>query len=188
MVNLPGIKPGMSVTVSDGASFVFGADEYTYYIWKRNAQEELDDHEVFFHESYAKPRHTLVCCFSKDSKVAVVFDSLLGHTEIFDLETGDHKNVRFDIRGGSRLFCLNKDRVVIVAFRGFLVFFDMDSGACLDCSFQRHLIRVSQGQLKLSPNETMIAFPKINGDMEFLRLCIPQSSVLSSIKREASTK
>jgi WD40 repeat protein len=171
MVNLPGIKPGMSVTVSAGASFVFGTDEYTYYIWKRNAQEELDDYEVFFHDSYAEP--DFLCGFSNDSKVAVVFDSLLGHTKIFDLETGGHKNVRFDIHGCSRLFCLNKDRVVIAAFRGFLVFFDMDSGACLDCSFQRHLIRVSQGQLKLSPNETMIAFPKINGDMEFLRLCIP---------------
>jgi WD40 repeat protein len=191
MANLPGIKPGMSVAVSAGASFVFGADEYTYYIWKRNAQEELDVYEVFFTESFERPGTgiSLLCCFSNDSKVAVVLD-VSGFTvgEIFDLDTGDHKGVKFDIHAGFRLFCLNKDRVVIAASRGFLVFFDMDSGACLDCSFQRHLTRVSPGQLKLSPNETMIACPKINGDMEFFRLCIPQSSVLSSIKREASTK
>ena len=191
MANLPGIKTGMSVAVSAGASFVFGADEYTYYIWKRNAQEELDVYEVFFIESFERPETgiSLLCCFSNDSKVAVVLD-VSGFTvgEIFDLDTGDHKGVKFNIRAGFRLFCLNKDRVVIAASRGFLVFFDMDSGACLDCSFQRHLTRVSPGQLKLSPNETMIACPKVNGDMEFFRLCIPQSSVLSSIKREASTK
>ena len=189
MVNLPGIKPGMRVTVSAGASFVFGADEYTYYIWKRNAKEELDVYEVFFTKSFERPeaRIFILCCFSNDSKIAVVLDvSGFSVGEIFDLENGDHKSVRFDIRGYSRLFCLNKDRVVIAAFHGFLEFFDMDSGARLDCSFQRHLTRASLGQLKLSPNETMIAYPKINGDMEFLRLCIPQSSVLSSTKREAA--
>ena len=189
MANLPGIKRGMSVTVSAGASFVFGADEYTYYIWKRNAKGELDVYEVFFTKSFERPetRIFLLCCFSNDSKVAVVLDvSGFGVGEIFDLEPGDHKSVRFDIRGDSRLFCLNKGRVVIAAFHGFLEFFDMDSGARLDCSFQRHLTRASLGQLKLSPNETMIAYPKINGDMEFLRLCIPQSSVLSSTKREAA--
>ena len=188
MANLPGIKPGMSVTVSAGASFVFGAGKFTYYIWKRNAQEELDVYEVFFTKSFERFefefRKALLCCFSNDSKVAVVFVGGFAAVEIFDLETGDHKSVRFDIRNYPRLFCLNKDRVFIAASHGFLDFFDMDSGACLDCSFQRHLTSASLGQL--SPNETMIAYPKINGDMEFLRLCIPRSSVLSSTKREAA--
>ena len=192
MINLPGIKPGMCVTVSPGVSFVFGADRQTYYIWKRNAKEEVDVYEVLFRESYADPPHILVCSFSKDSKVAVVSDFFsFGSNvfEVFDLDTGDHKSVRFrdtDTGYSFSLFCLNKERVVIVDLPGFLEFFDMDSGAHLDFSFKRHLTRVSQEQLKLSPNEAVIACPKINGDLEFFRLCIPQSSMLSSIKRKVA--
>jgi WD40 repeat protein len=164
MVALPGISPEMSITVSPGASFVFGADEYSHYISKRNAKEELDVYESFSADIYSKRKHKCVCCFSKDSKVAVVLYSRT--------------------RAVSGLFYLNKERVVISAYRGCLEFFDMDSEALLNCSFQP--TGYSLEQLKLSPKETMIVVPKINGDMEFLRLCIPQSSVLSSIKREAA--
>jgi WD40 repeat protein len=196
MVTLPGIKPGMSVTVSPGASFVFGGNESTYYIWKRNAKEEPDVYEVFFTRTIPKDNgskvclkwcpNVFVCRFSNDSKDAVVLGGEDG--KIFNLDTGDHKSVRFDIRAFSKLFCLNKDRVVITAYNRFLRFFDMDSGARLESSLQRYLTPDSLKQLKLSPKETMMAFPKINGDMEFLRLCIPQSSELSSIKREATIK
>jgi WD40 repeat protein len=196
MVTLPGIKPGMSITVSPGASFVFGGNESTYYIWKRNAEEEPDVYEVFFTPAIPKDNvfkvclkwcpKIFVCCFSNDSKDAVVLGGKDG--EIFDLDTGDHKSVRFDIRAFGKLFCLNKDRVVITAYNRFLEFFDMDSGARLESSLQRCLTQDSLKQLKLSPKETTTAFPKINGDMEFLRLCIPQSPELSSIKREATFK
>ena len=122
-----------------------------------------------------------MCCFSNDCKVAVVD---YNDSKIVDLDTDDQKSVKFDYSNlhfnGEKIFCLNKDRVVIGASPDFLEFFDMDSGA--------HLTRDSQKQLKLSPKETMMAFPKINGDMEFLRLCIPQDPMLSSIKREAANK
>ena len=48
MVTLPGIKPRKSITVSLGASFVFGDDKHMYYIWKINAKGEPDVYEVFF--------------------------------------------------------------------------------------------------------------------------------------------
>jgi WD40 repeat protein len=206
MVTLPGIKPRMSITVSPGALFVFGAsfvcdfDEYTYYIWKRNAKEEPDVYKVLksepcttpeyddsdesssSSESYSKP----LCCFSNDCKVAVFLDSD-DDGKIFDLDTGDQKTVEID-EYWKKIFCLNKDRVVIAAKYHFLEFYDMDSGARLGSSFQRYLTEDSLQQLKLSPKETMMAFSKINGDMMFIRLCIPQSSVLSSIKREAANK
>jgi WD40 repeat protein len=186
MVTLPGIEPGMSITVSLGASFVFGGNKSTYYMWKRNAKK-LDVYEIFF---TGPCERYLYCCFSNDSKVAVVVSANLGsrYGKIFDLDTGDQKSVRFDFDRYFKLFCLNKDRIVITAHHFSLEFFDMDSGARLESSFQRYLTWDSLKQLKLSPKETMIAFPKINGNMEFLRLCIPQSSELSSIKREAAIK
>ena len=211
MVTLPGIEPGMSITVSPGASFVFGVDKYLYYIWKRNAKEEPDVYAVFLtkppetpkpctipeyddsdesssssDESYSKPEHNFVCCFSNDCKVAVVLDSDNG--KIFDLDTGDQRTLKFDNLNCTKLFFLNKHRVVIGASYDFLEFFDMDSGAHLRSSLQRYLTWDSVKQLKLSPDETMMAFPKINGNMEFLRLCIPQGPLLSSMKREAANK
>ena len=193
MITLPGIEPGMSITVSPGASFVFGGNRSRYYIWKRNAKGELDLYiEVFFTEP-CKTTHS--CCFSNDSEVAVVVD-ISGNSKILDLVTRDDKNVVLDFEEISvaddfirtKLFCLNKDRVLIAAQQRCLEFFYMDSGALLGSSFQRYLTRDSLKQLKLSPKETIMAVPKINGDMEFLRLCIPQDPLLSSMKRKAASK
>ena len=203
MVMLSGIEPRMSITVSPGASFVFGANEYEYYIWKRNAKEEPAVYEVFI---FNEPSHTLssiirciademsfeehefFCYFSNDSKHAVVLDwSAMNESKIFDLDTGDYQSVVFGTCC-NQLFCLNKDKVVVIAQHQMLKFFDMDSGALLESSFERYLTSDSAEEMKLSPNDTVLAFPKINGDMEFLRLCIPQSSVLSSIKHKAAIK
>ena len=107
--------------------------------------------------------------------------------EIVDLNLGGHKIVSFDHSNmHSKLFCLHKDRIVIAASRQFIQFFDMDSGALLESSFQRYLMGDIVTQAKLSPDDATLAFPKINGDMEFLRLCIPQDSLLSRIKQKAA--
>ena len=188
MVTLPGIQRGMSIKVSPGASFVFGDDERMHYIWKRNVKEELDVYEIISME-----------LFSNDSKLAVIMDISADNFEtndgkIFDLVARNYKKLyleqKLNVVDNSRtkLFFLTNDRVFIVAHHHFLEFVDMDSGGHLGSSFQRYLTRDSLKQLKLSPKETMIAFPKINGDMEFLRLCIPQDPLLSSIKCEAATR
>ena len=195
MVTLPGIKSRMNIIVSPGASFVFGGNKSTYYIWKRNAKEELDVYDVFFTEP-CEYKITHSCCFSNDSKVAVLgahFYSTSQDLKIFDLVARSCKSVSFSLTGQfglgtpMKFFCLN-DRVLIHSDRNNLKFLDMDSGARLWSSFQRYLTRDSLKQLKLSPDETMLAFPKINGDMEFLRLCIPQGPLLSSMKRVAAAK
>jgi WD40 repeat protein len=193
MVTLPGIKSRMNITVSPGASFVFGVNKSTYYIWKRNAKE-LDVYEVLFTEPC---NYKISCCFSNDSKVAVLgahFYSTCKDLKIFDLVARSCKSVSFSLTGqfglvgiSMKFFCLN-DRVLIYSDRNRLTFLDMDSGARLWSSFQRYLTRDSLKQLKLSPDDTMMAFPKINGDMEFLRLCIPKDPLLSSMKRVAAAK
>jgi WD40 repeat protein len=190
MVTLPEIEPTMKFTVSPGASFVFGGCGMSHsYIWRKNT-EIGEGYEMFLNGFFSSPK----CCFSNDSKIAVV---VLNQTipssclkfEIVDLDTGDHKIVSYDRSNmESKLFCLHSDRIVIAASRHFIQFFDMDSGALLESSFQRYLTKDFVMQTNISPNETVLALPKINGDVEFLRLCIPQNSLLSSIKEKAAVE
>ena len=212
MVTLPGIERGMSITVSPGASFVFGAHEYAYYLWKRTGKKEPAAYEIMFFCEPSDPRlddniydrypdeersdseevlsyqeHSFHCGFSGDSKVAVVLDGNyeFENSQIFDLETDNHKTIEFNTTFYGKVFCLNKYRVVMTATPHFLKFFDMDSGALLASSFQRYLAWDSAKQMKISPKETVLAFPQMNGDMMLRQLCIPQSSLLSTIKRKA---
>ena len=83
------------------------------------------------------------------------------------------------------LFGFAKERIIIFALYDKLQFVDMDSGSLLYSSIKRNLAKRSINQTKLSPKGTVIALPKWNGDMEFVRLCIPQGPELARIKREA---
>jgi WD40 repeat protein len=192
-VTLPGIELQMSVSVSAGASFVCGKGKYDYYIWKRNT-EEAGVYELFFTRSARQNPSDSVFCFSSDSKVAVVASGsvdFLEQSQIIDLDSGYHKRVLFNPPRDSnyKLFCINKYRIVIVASHQCIEILDMDSGAILDSpSLQRYLTWQFLMQTKLSPNETTLAFPTINGDMEFIRLSIPQNPFLSSIKDKAAIK
>ena len=208
----------MSITVSPGASFVFGADEYEYYLWKRNIRGELVVYEVYFFHEPSEPKmdyyifdfeytgndytpdeilffqkHSFHCGFSNDSKVAVVVtddnqDCRCKRVKIVDLVSDCHKSVDVETSTFYNIFCLNKIRVFINASYHFLQFFDMDSGALIESSLQRNLTGDLLEQVKLSPKETVLAFPQIRNDVTFRRLCIPQSSVLSKIKHEAAIK
>ena len=187
LVPLPEIQPEMSITVSPGGRFVFGGCALKYYIWKKNIYE---GYEVFFcSESSTHYMTTNECCFSSDSKVAVVFTRSRVKFEIVDLNTGNHYIVPFDrsIRS-PKLFCLYDERIVIAASRQFLQFFDMETGALLESSYQRYLTKDFVMQTKLSPNDATLAFPNINGGMEFLRLCIPPYTILSNIKEKAAVE
>ena len=192
-VTLPGIEPQMSISVSPGASFVLGNGKYDYYIWKRNT-EEAGVYEMFFTRSATRDPYASVFCFSSDSKVAVIASGsvdFLEQSQIIDLDSGYHERVLFNPPRDSnyKLFCINKYRIVIVASHQCIEILDMDSGAILDSpSLQRYLTWQFLMQTKLSPNETTLAFPTINGDMEFIRLSIPQNPFLSSIKDKAAIK
>ena len=109
------------------------------------------------------------------------------HCEIIDLNTGNHKNILFDYSDlNSKLFCINDDKVVVAVAHQYITILDMNTGASLSCTFQRYLARNFLIQTKLSPNGTVLAFPKVNGDMEFLRLSILQDPLLPSIKDKAA--
>ena len=206
MVLLPGLQPRMHIVVSPGALFVFGGNEDTYYIWKRNTTSEQDAFDILFnkpdeivsisddsgdetHESTSEIKsipeieYSFSCCFVNDPIIAIVVGVQGG--DIIDLDTGDCKKQSFDCR--KMKFCLNNDRIAIASDKSDSIkFIDLDSGACLEISHQRYLTGAGRKQMKLSPTETMLAFPKRNGDMCFLPLHIPESSLLSDIKRKAA--
>ena len=193
MVTLPGIKAWMDIIVSPGASFVFGGNMKFCCIWERITEEPVT-YEVIYSDNdsfLGSCELHFACCFTKDSKIAVVRIKLpdIWHFDIIDLDSVVYKNIRLEeYPTGSKLFCLKKNRVVIVPSDHVIHFIDMDSGALLNSCFQRYLTKDSLEQLKLSPKETTIALPTMNGNMEFLRLCIPQDPLLSRIKREAAAR
>ena len=186
MVTLPGIEPQMSITVSPGASFIVGVGvklrsicfHYTirYHIWKRNSEKpavyELHSSYVF---SYQHTVANVISCFTNDSEVVVVASEhiLVRRTDwrIFDLNNGVHRDVCFPVKLPiSKLFYLNNDRVLIDVSPDSITFLDMESGTVLGHLFQPYLDGDLLKQIKLSPNEKVIAYPKVNGDMKFLPL------------------
>ena len=61
----------------------------------------------------------------------------------------------------------------------------MDTGALMDFSFQRYLGLTFLMKMKLSPNKSTLAFPLINGDIEFIRISVAQNPLLASMKNDA---
>ena len=170
-----------------GAVFV-GGEKNKYYIWKRNSEEPAV-YEFFFTQPAIPLRHNrgVISCFSNDSKVLVIAYRLLGvplvHSRMINLDTGEHKDTSFRYSElNSKLFCINKDGVIVAVSRHYITILDMDSGAFLGYSFQRHFTEDLSLETKLSPNGTTLALPKEDGDMEFLRLSILQNPLLLPIK------
>ena len=176
MVTLPGIEPQMSITVSPGASFIVGAKSASYHIWKRNTEKPAV-YELQGTYNTAGSLRGVKCCFTNDSEVVFVASERLLATpidlRILDLNTGVHRDryfVSFIPGPISKLFYLNNDRVFIVVSYECITFLGMESGAVLGQSPQPYLHGDLLEKTKLSPNETVIAYPRVNGDMKFLRL------------------
>ena len=192
-VILPEIEPKMRLTVAPRRSFVLCPGEDMIYIWKRNAVE-APVYTVFFKKLPTcidtQLKGISCCCFSSDSKVAVVayqtyLDKFVYEVSIHDLDTGSYKVVRWEsfCYRPFKLFCFNE--VLIFASHQEINIFDMNTSALLDRSKQRYCVEKFQRQMRLSPNGTTLAIPIINGDMEFIRLSIAQSSLFSSMKAKA---
>ena len=239
MVTLPGIEPKMSITVSHGASFIFGdkecrekkplkvlettrsgnmrivkksppllygidecvpgavfvgAEKNKYYIWRRKSEEPAI-YEFFFSKLGIplEDNRRVISCFSNDSKVIIIAYWLLGrsfwHSRMINLETGQHADITFQYSNlNFKLFCVTEYEVVVAASPYCITFLDMDSGAFLGCSYQRYFTEDLLLQMKLSPDGTTLAFPKINGEMKFLQLSILRNPFLSVMKDEAALK
>lgn len=134
----------------------------------------------------------LIPFFSNHSKAfVIVHEYPYAHVGcvIYDLNTCNLQHVKcislVKVQN-SKLFCLDNERIVIAMNRLCVWFLDMDSGAPFATSFQRCRTRDLLMQTKPSPNGRVLACPKINGDMGFLRLSIPPNPLLSSIKDTAA--
>ncbi|XP_028402069.1 uncharacterized protein LOC114525061 [Dendronephthya gigantea] len=199
MINLPGIGPEMEVEISPGGAFISGCNEDKCYIWKRNT-EKPTSYEVFYHRDglrfYSDSDRIVIMypevavIFSNDSKVAVVVNRVREkESEIIDLEFGYSQNIasRFNsARWLTRSFFIYKKGIVLTLRDHLITIHDMFSGAILDHCFQPYLKVHESGQtIKLSPKQTMLAFPDYKGDMVFLRLSIPQNPLLNDFKQLA---
>ena len=192
VVVLPEIQPMMSIAVSSRASFVLGAGIDGYFLWKKN-EAQPSVYNVFVRFEHSSRGTWLFfglpvryeCCFSNDSKFALVsFVMWLRRRFIvIDVDTGilamdeihDGKKRRLCL-AIPKVFCT--DRVVIHLTSNMIEIFDLESWKLLESSFQRHLTEVIHS--KLSPKGTVLAVPRLTGDMGFLHLCIPKHSSVSN--------
>ena len=189
-VTLPEIEPKVRVTVSPRCSYVLGAGDNMFYIWKRNGVD-APVCTVVFKESLsireARCKGMNCCCFTSDFKFAIAvvayfndnrIETLDFQVSIHDLDTGSYQIATLGphFYDPFKLFCFNE--VVICASDREINIFDMNTGVNIDRSKQRYLVKKFQRQMRLSPNGTTLAIPIINGDMEFIRLSIcPKSAI-----------
>ncbi|CAB4009842.1 E3 ubiquitin- ligase DZIP3 [Paramuricea clavata] len=191
VVVLPEIQPKMSIAVSSRASFVLGAGIGGYFLWKKNeAQPSVYNVFVRFEHPSRVTRfifkpNRYECCFSNDSKFALVSFVMWQQRRfvVIDVDTGilamdeihDGKRRRLCL-AIPKVFCT--DRVVIHLTSNMIEIFDLESWKLLESSFQRHLTEAIHS--KLSPKGTVLAVPRLTGDMGFLHLCIPKHSSVSN--------
>ena len=195
IVVLPGIESKMSIAVSSRASFVLGAGK-GYFLWKKNeAQPSVYDVFARFEPlslgmqalAFMGMPSSYECCFSNDSKFALVSFVLLHRRSflVIDVDTGitAMDEIHDDDKPTpslalSRVFCTNT--VVIYLTSNMIEIFDLESWKRLESSFQRHLTKQFVIHSKLSPTGTVLAVPRLTGDMEFLHMRIPKYSSVSN--------
>ena len=196
---LPGIKPMMSIAVSSRASFVLAAGGGCF-LWKKNETQPTVYYVFVELWNQSTPRVQpfgfferpirFECCFSIDSKFALVSFIMLQYERFFviDVDTGvtamddvvekDGIGMSYKIR---KLFCT--DVAMIRLTSNLIEIFDLETWKLLDSSFQRHLGEDFVIHSMLSPKGTVLAVPRLTGDVEFFKLQISkQSPVLNGQK------
>ena len=189
-VILPGIRPKMKIAVSSGACFVLGAGVGGIYLWKRNEAQPTSDTTfiLLFCDEVSKHIQLCKCCFSIDSKLAVVsmtYDRDQRNLIVFNVETGvtqridDHQSpydIPFRYFNAPRVFCNNMKLILVTA--NLITIFDLGSRKHLETSFQRHITEEFVRLSKLSPKGNVLAVPGVTGDMEFIPFNMPEYSPL----------
>jgi WD40 repeat protein len=195
VVILPGIRPMMSIAVSSRASFVLGAGKGYYFLWKKNETQPSAYNVFVWFDSLSPGMERLgyiigmpssyECCFSNDSKFALVcYNERFNNQRIFvviDVDTGimaveeiEDSEAPDSSIAIPKVFCTNT--VVIHLIPNMIEIYDLESWKRLESSFQRHLTKTFVIHSKLSPTGTVLAVPRLTGDMEFLHLRIPKYS------------
>ena len=185
-VILPRIKPMMRIAVSSRADFVLAAGKAGFLLWKRNRTQPSVYYviaECPLGDDVRTP-FFLECCFSNDSKFALVCFVKFQQRRfvIINVDTGNQ--ITTDEIDGSestavpdgitKVFCT--DTVVIILTPNVVEIFNLENWKRLELSFQRYLTKDFVIYSKLSTKGTVLAVPRLTGDMEFLHLCIPKVS------------
>ena len=191
IVRLPGIGPMMSIAVSSRALFVLAAS-YGYLLWKKN-EAQPSVYNVFAKDSVtgmlalrSLPLMPMnyECCFSNDSKFALVSLSIFQHRYfvVIDVDTGvtardkiqESERPELSPYAFAKVFCTNT--IAIVLTPNLIQMFNVENWKRLEISFQRYLAEDFVIHSKLSPKGTVLAVPGVTGDIEFLHLRIPRCS------------
>ncbi len=195
-VILPGIRPMMSIAVSSRADFVLAAGR-GYFLWKRNRTQPSVYYVFAKYDPYSTRGMNpfgligmpvcFECCFSNDSKFALVSFVMLLHRSVvvIDVDTGikttdeiDGSESQASPQGIIKIFCT--DTVAILLTPNMIEIFNLENWKRLELSFQRYLTKDFLIHSKLSPKGTVLAVPRLTGDMEFLQLRIPMRSSVSN--------
>lgn len=173
-VVLSGIRPLMSIAISDDASFILGT-RFQCIIWKRVKGDPFRYTVIYVF--YSSP---LFCwCFSEDSKLAISFLPLEHRFAIIDLDNGGCEDkvvedIAFTSYGDcvtAKLFCTNG---MLVLIRSKLIeMFDSNSGNSLGMTFQL-FNECSMIRSRLNPQGTNLAVPTLSGEVKFFRICHPR--------------
>ena len=188
---LPGIKPMMSIAVSSRALFVLAVGR-GYFLWKRNeTQSVLYDVIVMFqhfelpfplrYNPYSFSFKTYECCFSNDSKFAVISCSSRNCSSptflVIDLNTGKRTESTIGYEfplvpkpSVTKIFCT--DTVMIRLIPNIIEIVDLKTFKRPEFSFQRYLTEDIVIHSTFSPKGTVFAVPRVNGGIEFLELRI----------------
>ena len=197
-IMLPGIQPMMkNIAVSSRALFVSAAGNGGYFLWKRKeTQPTVYDVFVKFEGSQKVVIDRLhdnfdffdcKCFFSSDSKLAIAhFLSVLPKNSYFliiDVDSGKSTRLSIDdikfhpLSVVLKTFCTGTVMLHLEYFR--IQIFDLKKGKRLESSFQRYLTEDLLIHSKLSPKGTVLAVPRLTGDMVFFELLIPKQSSVS---------
>ena len=199
-VILPGIKPMMSIAVSPRASFVLAVAVGGYFLWKRDESHPtvyyvFVDLDPSLKTPFEGNNHFLLvafgpkyreCCFSNDSKFAVVSSVVMSQPGflVIDLDTGitfldgiQDRKLAVSPHEVTKMFCI--DTFMIRLIPNMIQIIDLTTWKRLELSFQRHLTRDFVIHSQLSPKGSVLAVPRLTGDMEFLQLRIPRQSSVS---------
>ena len=190
---LPGIKPMMAIAISRRASFILAARK-GYFLWKKNKSQPTVYYVFVKFLRGPSPFGSVFtsfayeCCFSNDSKFAFVSSSTMLDRSfvVIDVDTGSTTSDEIQDSPTSastcevtKIFCTGT--VVIRLTPNLIEIFDLRTWKRLEFSFQRYLSRCFVNHSKLSPKGTILAVPRLTGDVEFFKLCIPKHySVLNS--------
>ena len=194
-IMLPEIKPMVSIAVSSRALFVLAAGKGQYFLWKRKETQPTVYYLFVKFENLQKtPIEGLRrepwfrnCCFSSDSKFAIVClvpKKLRKCFLIIDVDSGKPTTLNIDgswvheyYLGEIDMFCT--DTFMIFLSSNLIDIVDFKKGKRLELSSQPYITRDVRFHSKLSPKGTVLAVPRITGDMEFFELHIPKQSLAS---------